>query len=251
MNNIDGHTKFLRYDRRYAERLKSALVEFDQRCLACFAACCAERLMPWVSYFQKEANLQPDETVRAGLDLVWNWIENGENPKGGFDFIYSNIEQFAPDTEDHSERSTSYCLNAVAAVAGAVALCRGASAGLAEESAHMVTDTIFLWIGVFGWADPETPAQLLRLAPQSGRMEVLGSNAVDRLVSLSVMAGHPRILRELLRQEADIQEIAAHRPLAANIITHLRERSADAIVIPFPDDPIWLAMEKLERQHKE
>lgn len=250
MNNIDGHTKFLRYDRRYAERLKSALVEFDQRCVACFAACCAERLIRWVSHFQKEANLQPDETVRTGLDLVWNWIENGENPKEGFDFIYSNIERSAPDTEDHSERSTSYCLNAVAAVAGAVALCHGASAGLAEESAHMVTDTIFLWIGAYGWADPETPAQLFRLAPQSGRMEVLGSNAVDRLVSLRVMAGHPRILRELLRQEADIQEIKANRQLAANIITHLRERSAAAIVIPYPDDPIWLTVKELERRYE-
>ncbi len=249
VSKLDDQACILHYDRRYAEMLAAALLDLDQKRLACFAACCAERLMPWVNHFQTEAGLPTDRTVRDSLDQVWNWITSPRGLEQAFDTTYSNLEQLAPDTEKHTERSTSYCLNAVAAVAGAVAVCHGAGYDVAAESAHMVTDTIFLWTGRFGCADPETPAQLIRLSPQSNQLSLLGSNVVDRLVGLRAMAAHPRILRELSRQGADITALTTQGGLEADFVRCLRERSAAANVIPFPDDPIWHAMKEIEEQY--
>ena len=249
MNGANSVGRPLVYDSRYSRRLGDLLLGLGHRGRIAFAASCAHRLLPWVRHFRAEAGLVPNLTADIAIAAVWNQLEVGDGAKKtSIDMpeIIDQLEQIAPETEIHRERSTSFCLSAVSAISEAIWLCDVDDGASAVHSANAVTDTIDLWTATFGLADPETPPLLRPMLPRAG--EAVGRDSADRQRWQQGMETHPRIQAELARQEMDIDELTRDIEISPVTAKRIRDRSAAAVVIPFPDDPIWQAVKEFGRK---
>lgn|GEM_PF-4681334 len=231
------------YNSQYNQQLTERLSVLSHRGHVTFAASCAQRLLPWVGHFRKEARLQPDQTADMALAEVWHWLDSGQNQAGRLQYWEQRLNPLLPDTERHSEESTSFCLNAFETIWDSLSLCECDGIEPDVAAARMTTDTIYLWVAYFGHADPQTP-ELLK--PLLGK----GLDFAERQQWSTGMAQHRLILGELIRQEQDINELTEDRDVSAATTQRIRDRSATAVVIPFPDDPIWQARAELATKEK-
>lgn len=249
MMGANRDERSLVYGSHYDMRLRELLCRLSHRGHIAFAAGCAQRLSPWFGHFRAEAALPPDATLAEALEAVWHSLGSGRPLDGGLEYWDGRLKQLLPDTEVYSERSTSFCLNAIESLWSSISLCVSDAIEPALVAGQMTIDTIDLWVTIFGLVDPATPAALRPLLPRPG--EIVGHDFTDRLNWQAGMATHPRILRELDRQDQDILELTADHDVSAATVNRIKDRATAAVVIPFPDAPIWLAMEELERQDKE
>lgn len=249
MMDANRDERSLVYGSHYNMQLKELLCCLSHRGHIAFAAGCAQRLSPWFGHFRAEAALPPDATLAEALGAVWHSLGSGRPLDGGLEYWDGRLKQLLPDTEVYSEKSTSFCLNAIESLWSSLSLCKSDAVESALIAGQMTMDTIDFWVADFGRVDPQTPDGLRLLIPSPRPRVGLDCRMTPRWSA--GMATHPRILRELERQDQDILELTADHDVSAATVNRIKDRATAAVVIPFPVDPIWLAMEELERQDKE
>lgn len=145
-----------------------------------FGTCVFERSLPGYFQFQQESNWLGGGDLRAALARCWQAIEA---QGGGASLASTNLDRWAPDSEDHESSYVSSAIDAVTIACCLMDYLNTGDSGAIVEAAEARRDTIDLFVQ--------------RVLPE----RLTGIELEERIAS------HPFMLRELELMAADLAEI--------------------------------------------
>ena len=165
--------------------VRSRLSGLDHKCLVLFGLFVAERLLPNYLLFSKEQSWGDLDTLRAGLDIVWSWLETQQADDAEVESMIEQCESLAPDPGEFDSLYVSAALDAAIATKNALQLVVDGDIELAVENGSFGRDTVDLYV-----------QEIERMPPNTSDLE-------ERIRL------HPLMQREINAQFGAIQAIAA------------------------------------------
>jgi hypothetical protein len=188
----------MRFDPEDLGRKLAALPPYHR---VAFAAACCERLLPNYAVFSRSDSWGDTGILRTALDEAWRAVERQEVDEPKLRSLLSECERIIPDTEDFDTPLVSAALDAGSAVLETLRLCLDGDQQRAVDVASFARDTVDMFIQERDDMDYDDPRFEERIAED------------------------PLMLRELGKQQADL-ELLQHRPkLTPSLLKRLREGS--------------------------
>jgi uncharacterized protein YjaG (DUF416 family) len=157
--------------------------------LAGFAASCSERLLPNYTAFSREEGWGDADTLRKALDQVWKCLEEHSLRNVDWDELIEECDPLLPDTEDFENPHVSAALDAGTAILSTLRCCKDGNPQHAVEAATYARDTVYM------------------------------------AVNSDTAETHPLMVRELEKQESDLELLESHPELSTAIVMQLRYTS--------------------------
>src|SRR5262249_693934 len=172
-----------------------------------FAASCAERLFPNYIGFSRNANWGNPQQLRDALDAVWSHLLGNPLTPSAARKLIKQCEPFVPDTEEVQADLVSDGLDAGAAVLETLSSCIDDNPQHAIDASISATDTVDRHIQIVEGLDYTVMYFEERIAIE------------ERI------AKHPLMLREIKKQESDLQLLEHTPTINAALIDQLRQPS--------------------------
>lgn len=176
-----------------------------------FVAACCERLLPNYNIFSREAGWGNPYFLRITLDEVWQILENkpvDEIKLRQFLFDCENTDKISPHADDcHSSNYVAEGQRAVKAICYTLELCLEPNAQRAVLVARQVTETLFEFLD---WKFQE--------ASDSWDTKSFKEQ-------MEVIANHPFTVREMAKQNEDLQRLKERSTLDQEFLKCLRTSS--------------------------
>jgi len=155
-----------------------------------FSASCSERLFPNYLAFSKVENWGDPCKLRAALETVWENLEVGVLPSMGLSELIQECSLVIPDTDDFKTPLVSSALDAGTAIVGTLELCKSGNWRHAVDVAGFARDTVYMTLSAQGFE--------------------------------AEMTRHPWMIREIAKQEEDLELLANSRILSTAVVLRLR-----------------------------
>lgn len=165
---------------------------------AAFVASCAERLFPNYVAFSRETGWGKPRLLREALDAVWDHLCGKTLSSLDAKAFISKVDKAIPDTEDFQTVLVSFALDAGVAIVEALKSCFDGDVQHGLDAAVSATDTVDMYI------------------QESENLQLAGSE-LEKYI-----AKHPLMVRELQKQESDLEKLRNSPSLDLKLIAELR-----------------------------
>jgi uncharacterized protein len=172
-----------------------------------FAASCAERLFPNYVAFSRDASWGNPQQLREALDAVWSHLLGNPLTPSAARKLIKQCEPFVPDTEEVRTDLVSDGLDAGVAILEALSSCIDDNPEHAVDASIAATDTVDRHIQIAEGLDYMV-------------MDFEERKAIEERI-----AKHPLMLREIKKQESDLQLLEHTPTINAALIDQLRNPS--------------------------